>query len=130
MRLPQDPQPRITSCANRGVQMTFPNGWTVSVMWGPGNYCMNQYDRPLAPQHMEDGTIPAYASTDAEVAAWRYEKGKRIWHNFGYDTVSGWLSPLEVVAFMAQVAEGRDLNTTSPWDLLDDDDDAIPQEAS
>jgi hypothetical protein len=25
----------------KGVGITFANGWTVSVQWGPGNYCAN-----------------------------------------------------------------------------------------
>tara|TARA_Y100001972_G_scaffold50719_1_gene62232 strand:+ start:341 stop:739 length:399 start_codon:yes stop_codon:yes gene_type:complete len=117
-----DSKPGLTACSNKGFHITFPNGWTVSVQWGPGNYCEKKWDKPNAPERTTQGSLVMYRSEDAEVAAWRYENGKRTWHNFGYDTVSGYLSPLEVVAFMAQVAEGRDLNTTSPWDLLDDDD--------
>lgn len=25
----------------KGIGITFANGWTVSVQWGPGNYCAN-----------------------------------------------------------------------------------------
>ena len=32
---------------NRGFQMTFENGYTVSVQFGPGNYCDN-YSLPLS----------------------------------------------------------------------------------
>jgi len=36
---------RITE--GKGFGITFPNGYCVSVQWGPGNYCDNYSHRPL-----------------------------------------------------------------------------------
>ncbi len=36
-----DPGFRITSA--KGFHITFSNGWTISVQFGPGNYCENYY---------------------------------------------------------------------------------------
>ena len=30
---------KFTSCLNKGFQMTFDNGFRISVQWGHGNYC-------------------------------------------------------------------------------------------
>jgi hypothetical protein len=90
---------KFLSCQNKGFQLTFENGWTVSVQWGPGNYCDRQssdvkdYDAPMK----GDGF---WTSTHAEVAAWNsdYE-----WLPFDYDTVKGWLKTDEVAEFIAKV---------------------------
>jgi len=47
--------------ANKGFQVTFANGWKVSVMFGGGNYCQNRFENV---DHRE--TI--FQSDDAEVA--------------------------------------------------------------
>ena len=85
----------LTANENHGFQLTFANGWTVSVQWGMGNYCENKnLHRSL--------DIPSPDScANAEVAAWDCNG---VWFNFGYDTVNGWQSPDEVAAFVAQVA--------------------------
>lgn len=80
----------------KGFHMVFPNGWTVSVQFGPGNYgsnynlsIMNQPD-PLPP------------SSTAEIAAWPAE-GE--WFRFDDgDMVQGYQTPLQVLAFMNQIA--------------------------
>jgi hypothetical protein len=55
---------KITS--HKGFHITFKNGWTASVQFGPGNYCSNhdiwEFD---APKNAE-----VWESYDAEVAAW------------------------------------------------------------
>lgn len=79
----------------KGFHITFPNGWTVSVQFGRGNYCDNY-------SH-EDRTVPVPDSSDAEIAAWPDTGGK--WLNFeGGDTVLGYQSPEQVLAFMNRVA--------------------------
>ena len=86
---------------NKGFQVTFENGWTVSVQFGPGNYCQRRsdhsgdyvdYNAPQGQEHWE--------STTAEIAAWKDGK----WHNFGTDTVDGWVRPAEVLEFMTEIA--------------------------
>ena len=50
-----DSKPGLTACSNKGFRMTFPNGWTVSVQWGPGNYCEKKWDKPNAPERTTQG---------------------------------------------------------------------------
>lgn len=50
---------------NSGFQITFSNGYTLSVQFGPGNYVSNRsldFRAPMRVDHWE--------SVDAEVAAW------------------------------------------------------------
>jgi hypothetical protein len=106
---------KFLSCQNKGFQLTFENGWTVSVQWGPGNYCDRQsygatFDAPLK------GETGLWDSNSAEVAAWNSE-GE--WLPFEYDTVKGWLSTDEVAAFVARVvALAPDFHPGKPkgWD--------------
>lgn len=42
IKAPKTPQFRL--CHNRGFQITFENGYTVSVQFGAGNYCDNRTD--------------------------------------------------------------------------------------
>ena len=88
--------------------MTFENGNTVSVQWGPGNYCEPThpsgrnapYDAPMKSEF--------WGAESAEVAAWDSDGA---WHKFEHDTVDGWLSADEVIAFVHFVATSK-LNTT------------------
>lgn len=63
----------------RGFHLKFSNGWTVSVQFGPGNYCDNyhlDFDEysTSGPLHK---TVPPSAT--AEVAAWDKDGN---WHKF------------------------------------------------
>lgn len=71
---------------NTGFQMTFENGWTVSVQWGKGNYISNR--------NCGD------TSDTAEIAAWD-ENDK--WYRFDHDVVKGWCKADEVADFIAMV---------------------------
>lgn len=54
------------STMNKGFHITYANGITVSVQWGPYNYTGQQYSKSLPQVTMNNGAIaPA-----AEVAAW------------------------------------------------------------
>jgi hypothetical protein len=91
---------------NKGFAVTFPNGWTVSVQFGPGNYCHN---RDLHDHEMR-GKGDFYQCANAEIAAYRDNAdGRRAeWYTFpAYedgDTVRGWVNPLEVLDFMQRIA--------------------------
>jgi len=76
----------------KGIQITFANGWTVSVQFGSGNYCEN---RDYTWRSCEKGE-----SVDAEIAAWDADG---TWYDMGGDTVKGWCSPDEVGAFITKV---------------------------
>lgn len=89
---------RITS--NKGFHVTFANGWTVSVQFGPGNYCENR-DGRIGRDEEDCGKR---GSMDAEVAAWGKD-GKLIPFPEG-DSVRGWQSPASVLALMAAAESG------------------------
>jgi len=85
----------------KGFKMTFENGNTVSVQWGPTNYadiCDGQ-DKPKACQ--------TWSSKTAEIAAWN---AKKEWHNFECDQVAGWQTTDEVSAFM-EFVRNNELDT-------------------
>lgn len=82
---------------HKGFSITFPNGWTASVQWGPGNYCDNYVAPYNAPEQSSN-----WESTNAEVAAYPSDGGE--WHDFGGDTVAPRLSATEVLEFLSMVA--------------------------
>jgi hypothetical protein len=71
-----------------GFQMTFANGWTVSVQFGAKHLCHNRngVDNPTCPT--------------AEIAAWD-TNGE--WYDFGHDTVRGFVTPDDVARFIDKV---------------------------
>lgn len=78
-----------------GFQMTFANGYTVSVQWNYGCYCDNRHEG----FHGDTGRV---AST-AEVAFWHGSDGL-IEIPGEDDTVAGWKTADEVAAFITNVA--------------------------
>jgi hypothetical protein len=61
--------PRFRITGNKGFQITFSNQVTVSVQFGPGNYCQN-YTKIFAPGGSIGGTGESEESSDAEIAIW------------------------------------------------------------
>jgi hypothetical protein len=88
-------EPGFAITGGKGFHITFENGWTVSVQFGPGNYGGN-YDRSFR----DEGPIPP--STTAEVAAW--PNGGEMITLAGGDTVEGYQTPAEVLALLMDVA--------------------------
>lgn len=92
---------------NKGVQFTFANGHTVSVQWGPGNYCegygLNGGTDYLAPTKKESWSNPK-----AEIATWDRDGNwnlKELWKAFTgteelCDEVKGYMSVDDVVEFL------------------------------
>ena len=75
----------------KGFQITFANGYTVSVQFGHGNYCDNRYGK--------DGA----GSANAEVAAFKTYGGE--WVKLSdHDDVIGYQTPDQVLAIMAMIA--------------------------
>jgi|TARA_R110000824_G_scaffold325177_1_gene512104 hypothetical protein len=107
----------FASSHNKGFSITFENGNTVSVQWGPGNYCdpeheMGRNAHPQAPSRTQ-----VWKSATAEVAAWNADGD---WHNFECDQVDGWQSADDVAKFISFVSSNK-LNTEKiPW--MDDED--------
>ena len=87
------------STRNKGFQMTFENGWTISVQFGYGNYCDNS-------RHPEGWNFSkkqeVTESSDAEIAIWGAD-GE--WYNFGSDTVKGYCSADEVATWIKFTAD-------------------------
>ena len=84
---------------NKGFQITFENGWTVSVMFGAGNYCQNRDDKYWDRNMVAEAT---YSSKNAEVAAW--DKNDN-WFDFGGDQVNGYCKPDYVAGFIQRVKD-------------------------
>lgn len=70
--------------SERGVQLEFPNGFKLSVLWGSGNYCERRDE------------AAGSSSPDAEVAVCR--------NGIVQGDVSGWMSPDDVLALIPVVA--------------------------
>jgi hypothetical protein len=85
---------------NRGFRMTFKNGWSISVQWGPGNYISDRSRDLDGPQKNE-----LWPSVNAEIAIfqpdgeWHRPEGED-WS----DDVKGWVTPDEVLCYMNLIA--------------------------
>ena len=87
------------STGNRGFQMTFENGWTISVQFGYGNYC----DNGRHPDGWDFGKKQEVTeSSDAEIAIW---DANGEWYDFGSDTVKGYCSADEVATWIKFTAD-------------------------
>ncbi len=85
---------------NKGFQLELENGWTVSVMFGRGNYCDNG---GLAFFPHDNNPENEIECPNAEIAAWDKDDN---WYHFAdqHDTVEGYNTPNEVAAFIAMIA--------------------------
>lgn len=96
----------FTSTHNRGFQMTFENGISISVQFGVGSYCDRRHlvGNALNSEMRE----PIVNSSNAEIAIWNADNE---WFYFGSDHVKGWCTPDEV---------GRWINCIMKSTTLDD----------
>lgn len=100
---------KFVSTRRRGFYMTFENGMTASVQWGAGNYCDNYDD-------MDFSCSKDAQSDTAEVAV--IYKGDLIDFIDEFipedctsdGTVSGYLSPKDVLYFLNKVKEWKPEN--------------------
>jgi hypothetical protein len=88
-----------------GFQLDFPNGWTASVQWGPGNYCTN---RDMQANPFKDD-IKFLQSETAEIAAWvtdlRTTSTTDGWYKFeDGQEVQGWQNMGQVMEFLNMVS--------------------------
>jgi len=82
----------LKSCENKGFQMTFTNGWTVSVQFGPYNYCSNRSS------DSDPMKTLFWQSNTAEVAVWDAEGN---WLRVAeYDDVEGNVTPNAVAELL------------------------------
>lgn len=84
----------FNSFNNKGFQIKFENGWTISVQFGYGNYCENKNHPDGWDFSMKQNVV---ISGDAEIAMWDKDGN---WYDFGSDTVKGWCSPNEVAEWI------------------------------
>lgn len=81
----------------KGIQLTFANGWTISIMFGYGNYCDNK-DKVI--RYAYGTTCP-----NAEIAIW---DNNSKWYKFNHgETVTGYLNTDDVAKwiFFTQLQE-------------------------
>ena len=91
-----------------GFMLDFPNGWTASVQYGPGNYCSN---RDSSRNPFSDH-VQFLESNTAEIAAWvtdqRESANTRGWYQFeDGQEVQGWQNMTEVMEFLNMVSSFR-----------------------
>lgn len=89
-------KPTITITGGKGYNMTFANGYSVSVQFGMGNYCSNRYSGPVD----RDGVF--HACDNAEVAV--FDPEDNMVRLSAHDMVLGYQSADEVAAIIAAVA--------------------------
>jgi hypothetical protein len=100
----------FTITNGRGFQVTFKNGYTVSVQFGRGNYCQNQtVSNPIL--QMVEAMQPFTGDVvcpDAEVAVWK-DDGELIplrrYHN--NDSVGGYFTPAKVLNLLNWAAKQK-----------------------
>lgn len=90
---------KITS--KKGFHITFENGWTVSVQFGPGNYCDN-YSMSIREDDEEAGRI---GSSTAECAVINPSNTLVQFPSSGGDTVSNRSAPAEVLEILKWAAQ-------------------------
>lgn len=101
---PEDPEHKgFMATGNKGFRLRFPNGWAVSVQWGPGNYAEGmpggRYGANYnAPMQSERG---CWEASSAEVAIFT-PSGSFL--GLGWDDVAGYLGSDTVAALLATVA--------------------------
>ena len=68
----------FASTENKGFQVTFANGYTISCQFGASNYC-DHYGRHLQPDYIykEEMRKPIHSCANCEVAIWK--KGTKKW---------------------------------------------------
>lgn len=105
IRITREPDVRekFTALAGKGFQITFANGWTVSVIFGLYNYCDNYDNHRLRDKDAsrEDLTGEDLTCPNAEVAVFKRERSGLYKHpDFGDDTVGTYYTPKMVLDLM------------------------------
>lgn len=78
-----------------GFQIRFENGWTVSVMFGDGNYAEGNHQ-------IEEGTV---VSQTAEVAI--FDPDGKCCDTLGSNGPAGWMTPDEVAHVVTLVSNRK-----------------------
>lgn len=89
------------STQNRGFQITFANGYTISVQWGVGNYGDHRMGKVG-----EEMKHHIWQSETAEVAVWNKD-GEWIRPVGGDDDVKAYQTPEEVAEAIERVSKWK-----------------------
>ncbi len=104
--------PQFTICDGKGFQITFATGWTLSVQFGPGNYCDNfnmntRFYRELP------GRV---TSENAEIAILN-PQGELVDLGHG-DQVAGYINVMDVLKYIPMIQLLAPDETEIPMSLL------------
>jgi hypothetical protein len=100
----QSPGPGFSIKQGRGFHITFENGYTASVQFGPGSYCG---DSPIPRDFLDfeaSKKTDLWESKNAEIACWGPDR--EFVHLDDGAHVSGYQSPRDVLIFLNWVANG------------------------
>ena len=86
-----------------GFGMQYPNGWIISVQWGPGNYCETRHQQNDVVNTF-DNIHHDYESKTAEIAV-MHVNHKRYYPLAEHDDVLGWQTVEQVNAWMQWVSQ-------------------------
>lgn len=92
---------------HKGFRMTFENGWSISVQWGPGNYTSKR-DTPEGNDWEAPAKARFWSAPNAEIAIFD-DKGnfhRPEGEKWG-DDVAGWQTPDQVLFYMNYAAAKR-----------------------
>ena len=87
-----------------GFHMAFPNGWIISVQWGPGNYCETRRKNEDGWISPFDGQYHEFVSTTAEIAV-MHKDHSRMYPISEHDDVKGWVSATDVAGYIQWVSQ-------------------------
>jgi len=94
----------FVSTRRKGFHMTFPNGLTVSVQWGAGNYCDNYSDYSCSKDATSDTAEVAVIGPHGEFI----DPQKFFDYNINSDCiVAGHLTPSQVVDLLVNVRDWK-----------------------
>ena len=77
---------KFVATRNKGFQMTFENGFRISVQWGIGNYCQRKEDGDFGDPRKTE----FWESLSAEIAV--FGKDREFITITNSDVVAGWLT--------------------------------------
>ena len=87
----------------KGFHITFKNGWTASVQFGYGNYCVNKNNYKTSALSQSKDPMQTVVSLDAEIAAW---STRAKWYLFKEDEcVKGYVCAEEVLEFLNEISK-------------------------
>lgn len=91
---------------HKGFQMTFSNGITISVQWGPGNYTDNDIRNMAFSDFQAPRKSNMWKADLAEIAIWKDRSGTWITRHFMPDLgddVAGYLDADKVGALIGEI---------------------------